>query len=146
MIVYDLICEENHKFEGWFSSQDNFNKQKTSGQIVCPFCGSTEVGKQLSAPYVSAKSSSKENPIATNTNISGEVIETLRQKVVEHIIKNSDDVGKNFPEEARKIFYNEKPARSIRGKATKEDVQELKEEGIEVLGIPAVPIPPDQAH
>ena len=146
MIVYDLICKKNHRFEGWFSCQKNFDKQKTANQIVCPVCGSTQVGKQLSAPYISTKSATKVKQKVANTSLNGEAVETLRKKVLEHIVKNSDDVGKDFPEEARKIYYNEKPERSIRGQATAEDVQELKEEGIEVLGIPEVPIPPDQSH
>lgn len=80
------------------------------------------------------------------TAVTGEVIEALRRKFIEHVLTHTDDVGERFPEEARKIHYSETPTRSIRGHASREEVEELREEGIEVVSVSGVPAPPDQVH
>lgn len=147
MIVYDLACDSAHRFEGWFSSAEDFDAQTASRRISCPVCGSATVSRQLSAPHVSTRASAvQHNESAHHTAVSGEVIEALRRKFIDHVLTNTEDVGKRFPEEARKIHYSEAPGRSIRGQATQDDVRELREEGIEVLAVPGVPTPPDQIH
>lgn len=147
MIVYDLACDSEHRFEGWFSSADDFEAQTEAQQIACPVCGSLTVSRQLSAPHVSTRASTPA-PVASaqQTAVTGEVIEALRRKFIEHVLTHTEDVGASFPEEARKIHYSEKPARSIRGQASRDEVQELREEGIEVVSVPGVPTPPDQVH
>ena len=144
MIVYNLACENAHRFEGWFSSAEDFDAQSIDGSLSCPVCGSLEIVRQPSAPYVSTREA--EQAEAQKQALTAEQMAEMRKKFVEHIISKSEDVGQQFPEEARRIHYKEAPVRSIRGQASRRDVDELREEGIEVLSIPALPIPPDQLH
>lgn len=148
MIVYDLACDQEHKFEGWFSSQDDFDKQVSNGQLSCPTCGSTTISKQLSAPYLNtlpgqnASSKTKQKEMA----LAGVNLQQLHNQFIEYIAKNTEDVGPQFQDEARKIYYGESYNRSIRGEASVEVMQELKDEGIEVYALPPGPTPPDKLN
>lgn len=145
MIVYELGCGDDHRFEGWFGSSEDFERQQIDKLLACPLCGSVEIRKLPHASYVNTgatepKSSGKTavSPRAASqqyANLDSEVL----AKVIEHIIENTEDVGPAFPEEARKIHYREAPERHIRGTASLRDVSALKEEGIEIV---AVPVPP----
>jgi hypothetical protein len=148
MIVYDLACDSAHRFEGWFSSAEDFDAQAQARRVSCPVCGSVTVSRQLSAPYLNTRSASANAGAATSqaTAVTGDVIEALRRKFVEHVLAHTEDVGARFPEEARRIHYSETPQRSIRGRASADEVQELRDEGIEVLAVPGVPVPPGQVH
>lgn len=70
-------------------------------------------------------------------NPHGEVLAAY-ERLLSAIISSCEDVGKGFADEARKIHYLEAPQRSIRGEATAEDFESLREEGIEVLRFPSV--------
>jgi hypothetical protein len=145
MIVFDLACDNNHSFEGWFGTADDFARQAKAGDIACPVCGSVEVARQLSAPYVNTRSGSKpaeESQMVAVANAAQE----LRKKFIEHVLSNTEDVGHRFPEEARRIFYKEAPERAIRGTASSQEVGELKEEGIDVMAIPGTPALPEKLH
>jgi hypothetical protein len=144
MIVYNLACDNAHRFEGWFASAEDFDAQSNDGQLSCPVCGSIEVARQPSAPYVTSRGpqEGQDQPQPA----SAEAMESLRKKFLEHVINKSEDVGQRFPEEARRIHYKESPLRSIRGQASRREVDELRDEGIEVLSIPGLPVPPDQLH
>jgi hypothetical protein len=145
MIVFDLACDNNHPFEGWFGTADDFALQAKAGDIACPVCGSVEVTRQLSAPYVNTRSGSKpaeESHVVTVANAAQE----LKRKFIEHVLSSTEDVGRRFPEEARKIFYKEAPERAIRGTASSQEVGELKEEGIDVMAIPGTPALPGKLH
>ncbi|HEX7811931.1 MAG TPA: DUF1178 family protein [Burkholderiales bacterium] len=145
MIVFNLSCDRSHRFEGWFGSADEFTSQAEAGDIVCPVCGSVEIEKQLSAPYVRTRSAAQaaddSQPVAV-----ANAAQMLRQKFVEHVMSNTEYVGRRFPEEARRIFYKEAPERAIRGTASGKEVIELKEEGIDVLAMPDLPGMPDKLH
>ena len=141
MIVFDLGCPNKHRFEGWFASNDDFERQQKHKLIACPLCGNTGVSRLPSASYV--KTGTTERPPARRqaatitgpqqyTNVGTEVLTRL----VEHIVENTEDVGPAFPEEARKIHYREVPERRIRGTASREEVEALKDEGIEVVALP----------
>ena len=149
MIVFDLSCEKAHRFEGWFSSAEDFDAQVKDDQVSCPVCGSVSISRQLSAPYVNT---GRAEPVAATTNPSSETavagvdMESLHRKFVEFVLKNSEDVGRKFPDEARKIHYEEKPRRSIRGQASADDIEALRDEGIDVFQVPGLPVPPDQVH
>lgn len=145
MIVYDLECDHNHRFEGWFGSAGDFDSQIAGKLLSCPICNSDSVVRRPSASYVntgavekppreSQKSSSVSVP-QQYANVSPEMV----AKIVEHIVKTTEDVGNKFPEEARKIHYNEAPERHIRGTASARDVESLREEGIEVVSLPVPP-------
>jgi hypothetical protein len=138
MIVYDLACDQSHQFEGWFSSADDFDAQVKAEQVSCPVC---------SAPYVNTGGSDQtQQEPAAETAVAGVDIESLHRKFVEFVLKNSEDVGKEFTAEARAIHYEEKPRRSIRGEASRDDIDALREEGIDVYAVPGLPTPPDQVH
>lgn len=138
MIVFNLSCDNHHRFEGWFESAANFESQQQSKLLSCPFCGTDQVNKELHAPYVNTGggrgADSTTKPPATATPPAG--IKGELAKMIDHLIANTDDVGHAFPEEARKIHYQEVPERRIRGSATPDEVKDLREEGIEVISVP----------
>ncbi len=139
MIVYDLGCENEHRFEGWFTSGDDFEQQRKEKRLSCPLCGSDKVVRLPHAPHISTggREAAPKTPDASQqyANFGTEFLARL----VDHIIETTEDVGAAFPEEARKIHYREAPERRIRGTASVQEIDELKEEGIEVA---ALPIPP----
>ncbi|HVY07294.1 MAG TPA: DUF1178 family protein [Burkholderiales bacterium] len=149
MIVYDLACDKDHPFEGWFGSADDFTSQVEAGDVACPVCGSVEISRHVSAPYVNTRVSTRSSGPQTGQP---EVLpvanaaQELRKKFIEHVLSNTEDVGRRFPEEARRIFYKEAPERAIRGTASSQQVSELKEEGIDVMAIPGVPALPEKLH
>ncbi len=131
MILFDLQCAKNHRFEGWFKTGDAFEKQAKAGKVECPTCGNTKVKKALSAPALlkGGVSSSKAEGIAIKLR---EAMTELRK----HVEANAENVGKQFPEEARKIHYGETEERPIYGEASPDEAEELHEEGIEIVPIP----------
>lgn len=147
MIVYDLACEKEHRFEGWFASADDFGAQVEDDRITCPVCGSVDISRRLSAPHVNTGSSvpAEVVPPSAETAVTGISFEQMRRKFVEMVLKNTEDVGRDFPEEARKIHYEEEARRPIRGEASRDEVNELRDEGIEVFPVPTLPNP-DQIH
>jgi hypothetical protein len=139
VIVFDLGCENSHRFEGWFASNEDFERQLGRRLVSCPLCGNANISRLPHAAHI--KSAAKERaarPAAAApatqqyANVGSEVLARL----VEHIIENTEDVGAEFPEEARKIHYQESPERRIRGTASNDEVEALKEEGIEVVALP----------
>lgn len=139
MKVFNLCCDQDHKFEGWFASGEEFDRQSEAALIECPVCASTDVHKLLSAPRlnlggpVEASDSSSKEPVAMPND---ESMRSMMLQIARHVAANSEDVGERFPEEARRIHYDEAPKRSIRGMASKEEAAELKDEGIEVMPVP----------
>lgn len=146
MIVFNLSCDKAHRFEGWFGSSDDFASQTEAGRIACPVCGSVDIEKQLSAPHVKRRATGKPGADESRPLAVANAAQMLRQKFVEHVLSNTEYVGKRFPEEARRIFYKEAPERAIRGTASGREVFELKEEGIDVLALPDLPATPDKVH
>jgi hypothetical protein len=138
VIVYELGCGNQHRFEGWFASNEDFNRQLDGKLLVCPLCGNGEVVRLPHAPYVNTGAAAKESKAASPQQYANFGAEVLA-KLIDHIIETTDDVGAAFPEEARKIHYGEADERRIRGTASAQDVDALREEGIEVA---ALPIPP----
>ena len=138
MIKFDLICDEQHRFEAWFSSNSDFEKQRDGKLVECPHCGSVNVDKALMAPSVStARSKEASVQLAMNTTQKA-AMEQLRQ-AVKTIRDNSEDVGERFPEEARKIHYGESEERGIIGQAKPDEVKSLLEEGVGVAPLPYLP-------
>ena len=144
MIVYNLGCSNEHRFEGWFASADDFARQTKSKLLVCPMCGDERVSRLPSAAYVSTKAPERTEKAAAApkkgtpqyyANLGAELL----ANVIEKVIEKTEDVGRAFPEEARKIHYKEAPERHIRGTASTKEVEALRDEGIEVV---ALPVPP----
>jgi hypothetical protein len=155
MILYKLQCKKGHEFEAWFASSGAFDRQKKRGQLSCPNCGTSNVSKALMAPNVTPRSRRKtaaERPAPTpappptpspkpetqRVAAHSELVAALR-KLRAEIESKSEYVGPRFPEEARKIHYEEVPARGIHGEATAEEVKQLREEGIEFYPLPILP-------
>ena len=140
MIIFDLACKHEHRFEGWFQSQSNYDSQLERALISCPQCGVTEIRRVPSAvhlvkPTVVTQVAAKEPSVAAQPSM-----RTAIQQLVSIIVANSEDVGKNFTQEARKIHYMDAdtPQRSIRGEASSDEFELLREEGIEVLRLPTL--------
>jgi hypothetical protein len=158
MIRFSLQCNKDHAFEGWFASNDAFDTQVKTGLITCPVCGSAKVEKALMAPSVVTGKRK-----AANVAAMPEVVEALEapaaiapvvlapqqteilaklQELSRQVRATTENVGKEFAEEARKIHYGEVTPRAIYGEATSDDVQSLLEDGIAIA--PLAPLPEDR--
>lgn len=138
MIRFSLVCKDDHDFDGWFASSEDFEKQRKRGLIACPFCDSTKVSKSLMAPSVSTGRSKDAMAVATVDTRRREIVQKMKE-LRETITSNAEDVGRRFPEEARKIHYGETEERGIYGEASKEEVESLLDEGVEIAPLPPVP-------
>ena len=134
MKVLNLGCAHEHRFEGWFASDDDFTSQHERGLVECPLCGDKSIVRLPSAPRLNV--SKQRDAVVVHD------AESQRQsrwmQAVRQLMDNTEDVGERFPEEARRIHYGEIEQRGIRGRASAEDTEALREEGIEVLAL-AVP-------
>ncbi len=139
MIIFDLICCNEHRFEGWFQSQENFDSQLQKGLVTCPFCESVEIRRVPSAVHLSKSSPAADTCSKPTAAISpqGEMLGDY-QKLLSTILANCEDVGAQFADEARRMHYKEIPARSIRGQASEDEFKSLHEEGIDVVRLPTV--------
>ena len=131
MIKYNLICECGQTFESWFSSSDKFDVLNKKKLINCIYCESASVKKSVMAPNLTSKSNKFLDKTKSEKNINKQLL-----KLRKYIEKNCKDVGKNFPQEARRVHYDKKTSKGVYGKATAEETAELLEEGIEVTTIP----------
>ena len=157
MIRYSLACDRRHEFEIWFKNSADYDKQAKRALVSCPHCGSTKVEKALMAPALGRSNRKKAAaqietapapeapavgdataPVAMITPQESELRAKLKE-LREHLTKNADNVGKQFPEEARKMHYGEIEHRSIYGEASPQDAKELHEEGIEFHPLPILP-------
>ena len=130
MKVYNLCCELDHRFEGWFSSEDDFLTQSSYHLIECPLCGNQVTKRLPSAPRLNISGATA--PVHDDSNRAQDrLMEFTRQ-----VIANTEDVGNQFAEEARRIHYKEASERGIRGIATPAERAELVDEGIEVISLP----------
>ena len=160
MIRYTLSCERGHEFESWFDGSAAYDKQAKRGLVECPLCGSAKVEKALMTPRLARSGKSTRAEPATAEPATSAPQETaapeaptpvvvispqeqeLRTKLRElrgHLVKNAENVGHQFPEEARKMHYGEKKHRSIYGTASPDDAKALHEEGIEFAPLPVLP-------
>ena len=149
MIVFDLRCPDGHRFEGWFGSADDFDSQKSRGLLSCPTCGGGGIERTPSATRFNtgAEAPKPAQPQPT-PDMEGKdpfaVAQMLYSRMLDEILTKTEDVGTEFPSEARKIFYSQSRTRAIRGQATKEEHDALIDEGIPVARFP-VP-PPDRLN
>ncbi|HSD39389.1 MAG TPA: DUF1178 family protein [Rhodocyclaceae bacterium] len=151
MIVVDLICEHEHRFEGWFACSEDIESQQKRGLLTCAICGSHNMRRLPSAPHVQSSSSIDEPGVETAAGASVEAsagtpvnaglpeaqhLLQLLVKKLQESAERSEDVGEDFPEEVRRIHFGDAEERAIRGKATNSEVTALLEEGISVLPLP----------
>ncbi|PLZ01054.1 DUF1178 domain-containing protein [Burkholderia sp. WAC0059] len=131
MKVLDLQCPDGHRFEGWFASADEFESQLSRRLVECPICGATQISRLPSAPRLNLSGATGTPAIPDAGDWQARVMRAVRE-----VIEKTENVGDRFAEEARRIHYNEAPARGIRGVASAEDTRSLVEEGIDVLPLP----------
>ena len=136
MVVYDIRCSHDHVFEAWFPDSGAYETQAGAGEIVCPVCGDSKVSRAPMAPNVATgKTRGKANDAEYRKAAAAHVMRMLTN-MQSFIEKNADNVGSKFAEEARKIHYGERESRNIYGRATEQEANELRDEGIEFGEIP----------
>tara|TARA_B100000586_G_C20112629_1_gene430870 strand:- start:792 stop:1214 length:423 start_codon:yes stop_codon:yes gene_type:complete len=133
MIKYNLKCKNKHEFESWFLDSKEFEKLKSKKMIECILCGTKEIGKSIMSPNVLGNEQ-KENRMKSYKNLKKVREDMLKMR--NFVEKNFEYVGKDFPREVRNIYYDKRKNKNIYGKATEEETEELKEEGIELTTIP----------
>ena len=154
MIRYALNCDGGHAFDSWFGSSDAYDKQIRRGLVNCPICGSEKVAKAIMAPRLAGSGKRKaaadapdailpakpeeSAPVAMLSPVEQEFRKKLKE-LRDHIVRNADNVGQKFPEEARRMHYGESEHRSIYGEASAEDAAALAEERIEFHHLPRLP-------
>jgi hypothetical protein len=162
MKVLDLQCSQGHSFEGWFGSQGDYDAQRARGMVTCPACNDSDIVKKLSAPRLNLGHTAAANPVSASPEAQGDAawqssagapppatpsltssdVRSVQQfqavmlQMVRQVMAQTEDVGPQFAEEARKMHYGEKQERSIRGQATREETEALIEEGIDVVPLP----------
>ncbi len=152
MIRYNLHCDRGHAFESWFQSSSAYDSQIKRKLVSCPACGSVKVEKAIMAPQIARKrkdAAPAPQPEATTevTTVPATPLmmaqeRELRAKLKElrdHVTKNADNVGEQFPAEARKMHYGDIEHRPIYGEATPDEARSLIDEGIEVSPLPVLP-------
>jgi hypothetical protein len=145
MIVFDLMCGAGHRFEGWFASAEDYSAQRERNLLGCPTCSSPEVERVPSATRINVLGEAPAAPVQAKPDpgLAGRdpfaIAQMLYSRLVDEIMTKTEDVGSEFPAEARKIFHEEAPARSIRGVASQEEHDALVDEGIPVARLPLPP-------
>jgi hypothetical protein len=152
MIRYNLRCERDHAFESWFQSSSAYETQEKRKLVNCPVCGSAKVERAIMAPRIVSKkgrdvvapapAATTEVTAPASTPLMMAQERELRAKLKElrdHIVKNADNVGERFPNEARKMHYGDIEHRPIYGEASPEEARSLIEEGVEVSPLPVLP-------
>lgn len=139
MIIFELACMHGHRFEGWFASADDFARQSDAAIIRCPVCDDANVARVPCARVrVGTDGARAETPPVAGPEARAEAVAGFPAELVarlREIVRNTENVGRRFPEEARKIHYDEVPARPIRGQASREEAEALTEEGIEFASL-----------
>jgi len=151
MLVVDLHCAQGHLFEGWFASADDLASQQARGLVTCPVCGVSEVVRRPSAsrlnvsnavapvePHSGAPASGAQvraAPPAPHAE-SLQALQAQYLRVVRQVLSSTEDVGERFVEEVRDMHRGDAPQRPVRGQADRDEVAELRQEGIDVLSMP----------
>ena len=150
MKVLNLRCAYDHVFEGWFASVDDFQGQCDRGLVACPLCADATITRLPSAPRLNLSGARAPEPKPADTAIAdapsavssgpspapAAAMQAMWLQAVQRVLRNTEDVGERFPEEARRIHYGETEHRGIRGQASAQERAELAEEGIEVMPLP----------
>ena len=137
MKVLNLRCAHDHRFEGWFASDQDFLSQGERGLLGCPLCDDKTISRLPSAPRLNVSGGRGD---ALSPPDRAEVERARAQgrwlRAVRELVSNTEDVGDRFPEEARRMHYGESAERAIRGRASAADAEALRDEGIEVVAMP----------
>jgi len=140
MKVLNLRCALDHRFEGWFASDDDYASQGERGLVACPLCDDKSITRLPSAPRLNVSTQRGDAAPPAPAEVAQARAQGRWLRAVRDVINSTEDVGDRFPEEARRIHYGETKERGIRGRASAEDADALREEGIDVLAV-GVPEP-----
>ena len=140
MIKYSLGCNNHHRFEAWFRSGDAYDRQAKRRLVVCPDCGSTDIEKVPMAPAL--LKTGRASPQAAPSEVMPRPSLADLRRFRNEVMAKSEDVGKEFSEEARRIHFGDAEERSIRGEATLEEARALVDDGVPFGLVP--PLPEDQ--
>lgn len=141
MIKFMLVCEHAHEFEGWFRSGADYDAQAAASQVACPRCGSHAIEKGIMAPAVArrAEAGAMPAPAPQPEMLPPQEIQNLMRRIRDEVHAKAEYVGGRFAEEARRIHFDESPARGIYGEASADEARELAEEGVPFLPMPRLP-------
>ena len=145
MIKYKLICSFEHRFEGWFPTNEDYENQLAQGQLLCPMCDSTKVRKDKMSPniknpkYKTSRQRGRQAMVemAKGQMVMGGKARTLLKKLEKHVTDNFENVGKNFAKEARKAVKG-KRNEEFYGTATKKEANDLINDGIDLFHVPKI--------
>ena len=153
MVIYDLICDSLHEFEGWFKNSDDLESQQQAEILRCPVCESLAITKKVSVPKIVQKSYSKPSDRAQAQNTTGQIanlnahsaeaytkVQSMLSKVHKFIESNFEDVGNKFADQALSMHRGETETTNIRGTATSDQLKGLAEEGVAALPLPTKPV------
>ncbi|MEO8104395.1 MAG: DUF1178 family protein [Betaproteobacteria bacterium] len=145
MIVFNLSCSQEHKFDGWFRSAEDFERQAAGGLVECPICGDSHITKQLSAPRINSGATEialnqSRLPPGPQEVMAASLMPGLQEHMLQQfksfVRSNTENVGNAFAETARKMHYGEESHRNIRGRVSRDEAIELQDEGIETMQLP----------
>jgi len=136
MKVLNLRCANGHGFEGWFASEEDFLGQNGRGLVECPMCSDRVVTRLPSAPRLNLSGAREPEASRPAAEPAAADLQAMWMQAVREILRQTEDVGERFAEEARRIHFGEAQERGIRGVASVEERQALHEEGIEVMALP----------
>jgi hypothetical protein len=149
--VLNLRCAQGHGFEGWYASEEDFQSQQDRRAIECPLCGHAEITRLPTAPRLNLTHGRDAAPFASTPRPADGAAagppmpapdlqaQALWLSAARELLQKTEDVGPRFPEEARRMHYGEIDPRAIRGEASPEERDALREEGIEVVSLPLPP-------
>ncbi|MBB1627836.1 DUF1178 family protein [Achromobacter sp. UMC71] len=139
--VFDLQCEHGHIFEGWFGSHEDYDAQQARGLVSCPVCASASITKRLSAPrlnvaHLHAPATQPAPSASASEAEKMAAMQAVVMRQVRALLRNTENVGPRFAEEARRIHEGDADERPIRGTATPAERESLAEDGIDVMAVP----------
>jgi hypothetical protein len=143
MIKYKLLCENNHKFDGWFPNIAEFERQQTKFLLICPLCETKKVDRAMMSPSIGKKTDKKKktndysDQITSDTMIPAAQAKNILRKIRKHIITEFDNVGNTFVKEYRKFEKGERDDKFY-GTPSQGEVKKLLEEGIDLFHVPEI--------
>jgi hypothetical protein len=147
MKVFRLACSRGHDFDGWFASAEAFDVQQAAGNVRCPVCDDSRVAKLPSAPYVNTGAREAGTvPVATAGSPASPELAAALATLKAYVQEHTEDVGRRFPEIARRIHYGEEQKRGIRGRVTPQEAAELADEGVDAVALPPGLVLDEKAH
>ncbi|MCG6873430.1 MAG: DUF1178 family protein [Gammaproteobacteria bacterium] len=143
MVIYDLICDAKHRFEGWFQSPEDSERQAANGLISCPTCGSVAVRKLPTAARLNRGERKDSEQVEV---ITGRQASELLRRLHDFVDENFEDVGHEFADQARRMHYGSEKERNIRGMVDADEARSLEEEGVPALSLPPRPVDPEKLN